>query len=76
MEQSVHPVVSPYRWVVLGIYMLVTAMSQITWMTFAPIARDAAAVYAGGNVDMIDLLAILAMISWLPPVFARSLVHR
>lgn len=66
MKQNVHPVVSPYRWVVLGIYMLVTAMSQITWMTFAPIARDAAAVYAGGNVDMIDLLAILAMISWLP----------
>jgi len=66
MEQSVHPVVSPYRWVVLAIYMLVTVMSQITWMTFAPIARDAAAVYTGGNVDMIDLLAILAMISWLP----------
>lgn len=66
MKQNVQPVVSPYRWVVLGIYMLVTAMSQITWMTFAPIARDAAAVYTGGNVDMIDLLAMLAMFSWLP----------
>jgi MFS family permease len=66
MEQNVRPVVSPYRWVVLGIYMLVTAMSQITWMTFAPIARDAAAVYTGGNADMIDLLAMLAMFSWLP----------
>jgi MFS family permease len=66
MEQTVHSAVSPYRWVVLGIYMLVTAMSQIMWMTFAPIARDAAAVYTGGNVDMIDLLAVLAMFSWLP----------
>ena len=66
MEQNACPVVSPYRWVVLGIYMLVTAMSQITWMTFAPIARDAAAVYSGGNADMIDLLAMLAMFSWLP----------
>jgi MFS family permease len=66
MEQNVQPVVSPYRWVVLGVFMLVTAMSQITWMTFAPIARDAAAVYSGGNVDMIDLLAMLAMFSWLP----------
>jgi MFS family permease len=36
------------------------------WMTFAPIARDAAAVYTHGNIDAIDLLAILAMLAWIP----------
>lgn len=58
--------VTPYRWLVLAVYMLVTAMSQVMWMTFAPIARDAAAIYTGGNIDRIDYLAMLAMFSWLP----------
>lgn len=57
---------SPYRWIVLAIFMLNTAMSQIMWMTFAPIARDAAAIYTHGNIGAIDLLAILAMLAWLP----------
>jgi len=65
MEQSI-PVISPYRWVVLAVYMLITASSQIMWMTFAPVARDAAAIYTNGNIDMIDLLAALAMLAWLP----------
>ncbi len=64
--QNIHSSVSPYRWVVLGVFMLNIAMSQIMWMTFAPIARDAAAVYTGGNIDAIDLLAILAMLAWIP----------
>jgi MFS family permease len=58
--------VSPYRWVVLVVFMLNVAVSQIMWMTFAPIARDAAAVYTGGNINYIDFLAILAMLAWLP----------
>ena len=64
--QNVDSSVSRYRWVVLGVFMLNIAMSQIMWMTFAPIARDAAAIYTGGNIDLIDLLAILAMLAWLP----------
>jgi MFS family permease len=64
--QNIQSSVSPYRWVVLGVFMLNIAMSQIMWMTFAPIARDAAAIYTGGNIDLIDLLAILAMLGWLP----------
>jgi MFS family permease len=64
--QNTDSAVSPYRWVVLGVFMLSIAMSQIMWMTFAPIARDAAAIYSGGNIDAIDLLAILAMLSWIP----------
>lgn len=66
MDQSARVEVTPYRWVVLAVYMLITALSQIMWMTFAPIARDAAAVYTAGNVDQIDYLAMLAMFSWLP----------
>jgi MFS family permease len=66
MEDDRRSTVSPYRWVVLAVYMLVTAVSQIMWMTFAPIARDAAAIYTGGNIDRIDYLAMLAMFSWLP----------
>jgi MFS family permease len=65
MEQS-DSVVSSYRWVVLAVYMLVTGASQIMWMTFAPVARDAAAIYTHGNIDMIDLLAVFAMLAWLP----------
>lgn len=65
MEQT-NASVSPYRWVVLVVFMLNVAVSQIMWMTFAPIARDAAAVYTGGNSDYIDFLAILAMLAWLP----------
>ena len=64
--QKVPSAVSPYRWVVLGVFMLNIAMSQIMWMTFAPIAGDAAAIYTGGNIDAIDLLAILAMLAWIP----------
>ncbi len=66
MDQSTGMSVSPYRWVVLAVYMLITALSQIMWMTFAPIARDAAAVFTGGNIDQIDYLAMLAMFAWLP----------
>ena len=64
--QNIHSSVSPYRWVVLGVFMLNISISQIMWMTFAPIARDAAAIYTGGNIDAIDLLAILAMLAWIP----------
>ena len=64
--QDIRSNVSPYRWVVLAVFMLNIAVSQIMWMTFAPIARDAAAIYTGGNVDLIDLLAILAMLAWIP----------
>jgi MFS family permease len=66
MDQSKAMPVSPYRWVVLGVYMLITALSQMMWMTFAPIARDAASIYTGGNIDYIDILAVLAMVSWVP----------
>ncbi|MBN1635108.1 MAG: MFS transporter [Deltaproteobacteria bacterium] len=65
MEQ-IKTSVTPYRWVVLVVFMFIIAMSQIMWMTFAPIARDAAAVYTAGNIGYIDLLAILAMLAWLP----------
>jgi cyanate permease len=33
--------VYPYRWVVLGIFMLIIAANQLLWITFAPITVDA-----------------------------------
>ncbi len=64
--------VSSYRWVVLAVFMLNIAMSQIMWMTFAPIASDAAALYTGGNTDYIDLLAVLSMLGWIPFCFPAA----
>ena len=64
--QNIRSSVSPYRWVVLGVFMLNIAMSQIMWMTFAPIATDAASIYTAGNIDLIDLMAIMAMLAWIP----------
>ena len=32
--------VYPYRWVVLGVFMLIIAANQLLWITFAPITND------------------------------------
>ena len=50
---------SPYRWVVLLVLMFNVAITQILWLTFAPISRDVATVYTGGNVDYITGQRIL-----------------
>jgi cyanate permease len=40
MENKIR--VYPYRWVVLGVFMLIVAANQLLWITFAPITSDAA----------------------------------
>jgi MFS family permease len=47
-----------YRWVVLAVYALVTAVIEIQWLTFAPVAREARTFY---NVSalQIDFLSLL-----------------
>ncbi|MEN6448367.1 MAG: MFS transporter [Syntrophaceae bacterium] len=57
---------SPYRWLVLAVFMFNVAITQIVWLTFASISRDAAAVYANGNVDAIDFLSVLFMVVMIP----------
>ena len=49
-----------YRWVVLVGFMLVAAMNQALWITFAPITSDAMKFYATSDI-MIGLLSIVFM---------------
>jgi MFS family permease len=66
MNQGADAPVSSYRWVVLAVFMLNVAVTQIMWLTFAPISRDAAAIYTNGNVDYIDFLSLLFMLIMIP----------
>lgn len=47
-----------YRWVILALYSLITAIIQIQWLTFAPIAREAKQFYGVGSFE-IDLLSMI-----------------
>jgi len=48
------------RWGVLAVYSLVSLVLQLQWLTFAPIAREAAAAY-GVTPFEIDLLSLIFM---------------
>ena len=60
---------SKYRWVVLTALMLITIMTQIQWLTHAPIARAAEVYYAGhfnpSSFFNIDFLASSYMLFYL-----------
>ena len=52
--------VYPYRWVVLAVFMFITLMTQLLWITFAPITSAAAGFY--GKSDLwIGLLSMSFM---------------
>lgn len=53
-----------YRWVVLAVFCVITAVMQMQWLTFAPIARDARAMY-GVSGFAIDLLSLVFMVVFL-----------
>jgi MFS family permease len=57
--------VYPYRWAVLGSFMLVNLMIQALWIDFSPIMRDSASFY-GVSELAIGFLAMLFMIVYLP----------
>jgi MFS family permease len=57
--------VYPYRWAVLGSFMLVNLVMQALWIDFSPIMRDAASYY-GVSELAIGFLAMLFMIVFLP----------
>jgi len=61
-----------YRWLVLFVFMLNGMSTQMLWITFAPIARDVAAIYTGGDTDKIDLLALVFMLLYIPVSFPAS----
>jgi len=53
-----------YRWVVLVGFMLITAMNQALWITFASITGDAMKFYAQSDIA-IGLLSIVFMVVWI-----------
>jgi MFS family permease len=57
--------VSPYRWAVLGSFMLVNLVMQALWIDYSPVMHDAAAFY-GVSELAIGFLAMLFMIVFLP----------
>jgi cyanate permease len=50
-----------YRWIVLVVFMLIAGMTQVLWITFAPIT-GAAAQYYGVSDLMIGLLSLVFMV--------------
>ncbi|MCP4757781.1 MAG: major facilitator superfamily domain-containing protein 7 [Proteobacteria bacterium] len=53
-----------YRWVALGVFMLVNAILQTLWATFAPITGKAAEFYKVSDLD-IGMLSMMWMIVYL-----------
>jgi MFS family permease len=53
--------VSGYRWIVLSAFMLITAVNQLLWISFAPITTEAAAHF-GVSELAIGLLSMCFMI--------------
>ena len=62
-----------YRWVVLGVFMLVAAMNQLAWITFASITGTAAAFY-GVSDFAIGLLSLVFMAVFILVSFPASWV--
>lgn len=63
MEQSTFKVY-PYRWVVLITFMLVVAINQLLWITFAAITSEAAVFYGVSHLS-IGLLSMSFMIVYI-----------
>jgi sugar phosphate permease len=53
-----------YRWVILCVYMLVVAVNQLMWITFAPITVEAAHYYSVSDLK-IGILSMCFMIVYL-----------
>ncbi len=61
----------PYRWVVLGSFMLINVMVQVLWICYAPVASIAATAYDVQRVD-VDLLANLFLLIYIPIAFPAA----
>ena len=53
--------VYPYRWIMLSVYMLIVAVNQLLWITFAPITTDATAFFQVSDIK-IGILSMCFMI--------------
>ena len=50
--------ISSYRWIVLFVFIIVALMSQLLWLTFAPITSEVSSIYQV-NVFDISLLSLV-----------------
>lgn len=57
--------VYPYRWVILGVFMLINLTIQIEWICFAPITGPAAAFYGVSDLQ-IGFFAMSFMVVYIP----------
>jgi len=55
---------SPYRWVILAIFMLVVSVNQLMWITFAPVTGIAATYYHVSDLS-IGLLSMVFMVVYI-----------
>jgi MFS family permease len=62
-----------YRWVVLGVFMLINLTMQMLWITYAPITGPAAKFYGVSDLQ-IGFLAMSFMITFIPLSFPASWV--
>jgi sugar phosphate permease len=53
-----------YRWVILSVYMIVIAVNQLLWITFAPITKEAVGFYGVSDLK-IGILSMCFMIVYL-----------
>jgi len=72
MEQTNYKIYG-YRWVVLTAFMLVVAINQLMWITFAPITSSAARYYGVSDIS-IGLLSMIFMIVYIIISFPASWV--
>ncbi|HMF30575.1 MAG TPA: MFS transporter [Candidatus Lokiarchaeia archaeon] len=70
-DQSIYSV-SPYRWIVLLFFVVASTMTQIIWITYAPITIQAANILTDGNVFGILFLSMVYMIFYLPMNFPAN----
>ncbi|HEX2694125.1 MAG TPA: MFS transporter, partial [Acidobacteriota bacterium] len=62
-----------YRWIVLSAFVLVGCMTQILWISFAPITSAAAKFY-GTSVLNIGLLSMVFMVVYILVVLPSAWV--
>ncbi|WP_457559121.1 MFS transporter [Candidatus Harpocratesius sp.] len=68
-ENSENYIASTYRFVVLGIFMLMGIITQIGWITFAPITQDVADFYHVSQNAIVWGLTGVFMIAYIPVNF-------
>jgi MFS family permease len=64
MVENTQYEVTSYRWVVLGVFMFIGAVTQLLWINFAAI-RPGAAAYYGVSGEEIDLLSLVFMLVYI-----------